>query len=214
MAVIEGYHDAHLTPHASRTVVWRVVAEHLERYVPENAAVLEIGAGYCAWINHVRARRRVALDLWPELPRFAGAGVEPVVADASTALSTLGAASFDVVLASNVLEHFDPDGAATVAGDVFALLRPGGHFIVVQPNFARCATKYFDDYTHRSIFTHVSLPAMLRSRGFTVERVASRFLPYSMRQARFPITGWLVRAYLHSPIKPLGGQMLVVARKR
>jgi hypothetical protein len=43
--------------------------------------------------------------------------------------------------------------------------------------------------------------------------VQPRFLPYSMRGSRLPIRPWTVRAYLRSPIKPMAGQMLVVASK-
>jgi len=208
-----GYHDAHLPEDPARAVVWSAVADYLSPRVPPGAAVLEIGAGYCDWINNVRAARRVAVDIWRDFPRFARNGVQPVVMDISTGLPSLGAGSFDVVLASNVLEHFAPELAASVASDVLTVLRPGGRLVVIQPNFAYASRQYFDDYTHRSIFTHVSLPAMLRSRGFAVEQVSPRFLPYSMRGARVPIRRWLVRAYLHSPIKPMAGQMLVVARK-
>jgi hypothetical protein len=34
-----------------------------------------------------------------------------------------------------------------------------------------------------------------------------------MRESRVPIRPWLIRAYLSSPIKPMAGQMLVVAAK-
>ena len=121
-------------------------------------------------------------------------------------------ASFDVVLASNVLEHFSPDVAASVVAGVAAVLRPGGRFVMVQPNFRYAWRRYFDDYTHRSIFTDVSLPALLRAHGFRILEVRPKFLPYSMRGARVPITP-LVSAYLRSPFKPMAGQMLVVAAK-
>jgi SAM-dependent methyltransferase len=211
--VMTGYHAAHLTADPSRAVVWRVVAEHLAPWIPAQAHVLEIGAGYCDWINNVRAARKVAVDIWSDLPRFTAADVQPVVLDVASGLRSFGAESFDAVLASNVLEHFVPDVAAAVVADVFTILRPGGRLIAIQPNFAHAARQYFDDYTHRTVFTHVSLPALLRSRGFTIEQVRPRFLPYTMREARVPIRGWLVRAYLRSPIKPMAGQMLVVARK-
>jgi SAM-dependent methyltransferase len=208
-----GYHAGYLTPNPSRVVVWKVVAEHLGSWVPAGADVLEIGAGYCDWINNVRAARRVAADIWPEVSRFAAAGVEPRVLDVSTDLHAFGAGAFDVVLASNILEHFVPDVAAKVVSDVFSLLRPRGRFIVIQPNFRYAWRRYFDDYTHRTAFTHVSLAALLRSRGFAIEVVMPRFLPYSMRDARVPIAPWLVRAYLRSPIKPMAGQMLIVASR-
>ena len=84
----------------------------------------------------------------------------------------------------------------------------------MQPNFRYAYRHYFDDYTHRSMFTHVSLaePAAL-ARVCASLRVEPRFLPYSMRESRLPVTPWLVRAYLRSPIKPRAGQMLLVAQK-
>jgi cyclopropane fatty-acyl-phospholipid synthase-like methyltransferase len=214
MAAVTGsYHDSHLTLDPARPLVWSVVAEHLSPFIPPDAEVLEIGAGYCDWINQVRAARRVAVDVWPEVRRFAGAGVDSQVLDVSTDLRTFPPGSFDTVLASNILEHFVPDVTAEIVADVFALLRPGGRLLIIQPNFAHAPRQYFDDYTHRSVFTHVSLPALLRSRGFLIDAVKPRFLPYSMRGSRLPIQRWLVRAYLQSPFKPMAGQMLVVARK-
>lgn len=208
-----GYHAAHFTDDPARDLVWTVVARYLSRFIPGNADVLELGAGYCAWINHVVARRRVAVDVWSELPRFAGTGVEPVILDAARDLRTFGESSFDAVLASNVLEHFDAAVVANIVDDVRWLLRPEGRFVVVQPNFRYAWKRYFDDYTHRSVFTDVSLPALLRARGFRIDVIRPRFLPYSMQGARIPITGWLVAAYLRSPFKPRAGQMLVVATK-
>jgi SAM-dependent methyltransferase len=181
--------------------------------VPPQASVLEIGAGYCDWINSTRAATRLAVDIWPGVAAHAGAGVATKVLDAATDLPSLGREAFDVVLASNVLEHFAPDVAAKIVGDVAALLRPGGRFIVIQPNFRYAAREYFDDYTHRAIFTDRSLTALLAAHGFVVERVEAKFLPYSMQRRRLPVTSWLIKAYLGSPFRPLAGQMLVVGRK-
>src|SRR5215813_5323737 len=115
---VTGYHAAHLTKNASRATVWKVIAEHLSPWVPAHAHVLEIGAGYCDWINNVSAERRVAADLWPETERFAASGVQPIMIDVCTELGMLGESVFDVVLASNVLEHFAPDVVAAVVSDV------------------------------------------------------------------------------------------------
>jgi SAM-dependent methyltransferase len=210
---LSGYHAAHLPEDPARAVVWKVVAEHLASWVAPDAHVLEIGAGYCEWINNVTASRRVAVDIWPEIARYAVAAVETKVIDATRELVTLGERSFDVVLASNILEHFEPAVASSVVEDINRLLKPGGRLIVVQPNFRYAAKHYFDDYTHRSVFTDVSLPNLLRAHGFRVDRVEPRFLPYSMRGSKLPIRAWTVRAYLRSPIKPMAGQMLVVASK-
>ena len=208
------YHAAHFTEHPQRDTVWRAISAHLAGLVPRQAAVLEVGAGYCHWINNVAAGRRVALDIWPGVASHAASGVEAVVLDASVGLDTLPPASFDVVLASNVLEHFAPDIAAAVVRGIARVLRPGGRLVLIQPNFRYAFRQYFDDYTHRAVFTDVSLPALLRAEGFDIERVEPRFLPYSMRDRRMPMAAWLVRAYLASPYRPRAGQMLVVATRR
>jgi cyclopropane fatty-acyl-phospholipid synthase-like methyltransferase len=210
---VTGYHEAHLPEDPARAMVWRVIAEHLSVWVPPDAQVLEIGAGYCDWINHVVAARRIAVDVWPEVAQHAATGVQPVVIDASRELRMFGDSAFDVVLASNVLEHFAPDVAASVVADVAAVLKPGGRLLVIQPNFRYAWRRYFDDYTHRAVFTDVSLPALLRAHGFRIDVVQPRFLPYSMRGTRLPIRPWIVRAYLGSPVKPMAGQMLVIAHK-
>jgi SAM-dependent methyltransferase len=207
------YHEVHFTDHPSRAIVWRVLSRYLSAHVPPDAEVLELGAGYCHWINNVKAARRVAVDVWPELPRFAAEGVQAIVLDVAQELERVGPGSFDVVLASNLLEHFPPDEAASIVSGVARVLRRGGRVILIQPNFRYAWRRYFDDYTHRSIFTDVSLPALLRASGLAIEDVRPRFLPYSMSGAWVPITSWLVGAYLRSPYKPLAGQMLVIARK-
>jgi cyclopropane fatty-acyl-phospholipid synthase-like methyltransferase len=212
--VTSAYHEAHLVPEPARRIAWQAIARHLQSWIPAQAAVLEIGAGYCDWVNSVKAARRVAIDIWPELPRHTAPGVEPLVLDIARDLGTLTAGSFDTVLASNVFEHFAPDVVPTVVADVARVLKPGGRLLIVQPNFRLAWRAYFDDYTHRSIFTDVSLPALLRAQGLSIDLVQPRFMPYSMRHSRLPITSWLVTLYLKSPLKPMAGQMLVVAAKR
>jgi SAM-dependent methyltransferase len=210
---VTGYHTAHLPEDPVRAIVWKVVAEHLAPWVPPRAHVLEVGAGYCEWINNVVAARRVAVDIWPDVARFAAPGVEAVVLDAARDLARLGASAFDTILASNVLEHFEPAIAMSVVDDLCRLLKAEGRLIVIQPNFRYASKQYFDDYTHRAVFTDVSLPNLLRAHGFRIDHVQPRFLPYSMRGSKLPIRPWTVRAYLRSPFKPMAGQMLVVAHR-
>jgi cyclopropane fatty-acyl-phospholipid synthase-like methyltransferase len=207
------YHSAHLTEETSRSVLWSVLADYLSRYISPEAHVLELGAGYCNWINNVHAKVKVAVDLWEELSKHVASDVNPVVHDLTQGLEIFGEQQFDTVLASNLFEHFEPDHASQMIADIFRILRPQGRLIVIQPNFRYAYRQYFDDYTHRTIFTHVSLPNLMKSHGFQIEAVQAKFTPYSLRNSRIRIRPWLIRAYLHSPIRPFAGQMLVVAQK-
>lgn len=206
------YHEIHLSEDPQRKVVWREIANHLSRFITGSAAVLELGAGYCDWINQVQAKERVATDLWDGITRYAGVGVRCVVGDVVQVLRSLSPQQFDAILASNFFEHFNHAELDSLLEHVRERLQREGVLIVIQPNFTYAYRQYFDDYTHRAVFTAVSLPAFLRSKGFEIVRVVPRFLPLTMK-SRLPKWRWLVRAYLWSPFRPLAGQMLIVARK-
>lgn len=206
------YHDVHLTEDPGRQAVWAVIAAYLARFVPRAGAVLELGAGYCDWINQVEARERVAVDQWAGITRHARPGVRCVVGDAEQSLRSLEPERFQAILASNFFEHFSHEALDRLLEQVRDRLADQGVLIVIQPNFTYAFKQYFDDYTHRAIFTSVSMQAFLRSKGFEILRAEPRFLPLTMK-SRFPKWRWLVRTYLGLPFRPLAGQMLIVARK-
>jgi SAM-dependent methyltransferase len=196
----------------ARDTVWRAICRYLQPYVPVTGAVLDLGAGYCSFVNHVQARERHALDVSPELARHAGPGVIVHVGRCDD-LSGFADGSFDVVFASNLLEHLEWPSVERTLDEARRVLKPGGRLLLLQPNFRYCARQYFDDYTHRTVFTHVGLADLLASRGFEVERVTPRLLPFSFN-SRAPKWGFLVALYLRLPARPMARQMLVVARTR
>jgi SAM-dependent methyltransferase len=205
------YFTSRYTPDPARDRVWGAICRYLQRYVPEDGVVLDLGAGYCSFVNHIRAATRHALDASPELPRHAGEGVVPHVGRCED-LSAFGDGALDAVFASNLLEHLEWPSIERTLDEVRRALKPSGRLILLQPNFRYCAATYFDDYTHRTIFTHVGLADLLASRGLAVERVTPRFLPFSFK-SRGPKWGFLVALYLRLPWRPLARQMLVIARR-
>jgi SAM-dependent methyltransferase len=101
------YFATRFAPDPRRKQVWARLVPYLARYVPPNARVLELGAGYCYFSNGIRAQRRVAVDVADAVTRHAAAGVEAIQADALAFLRDAPANSFDFVFASNFLEHFE-----------------------------------------------------------------------------------------------------------
>ncbi len=207
------YHQAHFTKDPARAIVWQAISEYVSSFIQATDHVLELGSGYCYWINNTSAQRRVCIDIWEEMPKFAEPGIEAIVHDLRHGLSVLGDSQFNVVLASNVLEHFTMEEAYFIAQEVFKYLHIGGFWILIQPNFHYAWRNYFDDYTHRAVFSHVSLCSLLRASGFEIVKLEKRFTPYSMRDSRLPIRKWIVAGYLRLPFRPFAGQMLVVARR-
>lgn len=206
-----GYFETRLAHDANRTKVWRHLTAYLQRWIAADARVLELGAGWCDFANNVAAGEVVAMDLDPTVERAAGSGVTPVVGDCSD-LSRFADGAFDVVFASNLLEHLHRDVVSQLVAEARRVLRPGGRLILMQPNFRLNPGRYFDDFTHVAIWTDQSLRDFLTAEGWVVERVQARFLPLTLRSRGAGLT-FLVPWYLRSPVKPLAGQMLVVARR-
>ncbi len=205
------YYHTRFQYDARRGVVWREVCRWLEDEVPPDAAVLELGAGYCDFINSINARHKCAVDISETVRTAAAPGVETHVGS-SAELRFAADATFDVVFASNLFEHLERDALLVTLRETRRVLKPGGKLIVIQPNFRYAYREYFDDFTHVGMFTDQSLPDLLVASGFEVSKVLPRFLPFSMKSG-LPVHPLLVRLYLHSPWRPRAGQMLVIARK-
>ena len=206
-----GYHASRLIQDERRAATWRALWRHHFRHrIKPDATVLDLGAGYGDFINSVTAARRIALDTWPGLSDHVAAGVEPIIGPV-TDLSALAEASIDFAFASNLFEHLSQEELVQVLGQLRGKLRVDGELCILQPNYRYAYREYFDDYTHRTPYSHIGLADLLRAHGWTVTQVAPRFLPLTIK-SRLPTWDWLVGAYLRSPLKPMGKQMMISAR--
>jgi hypothetical protein len=97
----------------------------------------------------------------------------------------------------------------------YRILAPGGRIVVLMPNIRYVGVRTGTISTTYLPLTHVSLVEGLELAGFSAERVVLRFLPYTVKDSKLPVTAGPVRLYLRlRPAWPvLGRQMLVVARR-
>ena len=194
---------------------WAPICRYLESHMPVKGATLDLGAGFCHFINNVRSTERYAVDINEEnLLRHASPEVR-VITSSGHRLSRIPDSSLDNVFASNVYEHFQTrEDVLESFHEVYRVLREGGRFIILQPNFAYCARQYFDFFDHRLAFTHRSMSEGLESASFKLIRVVDRFLPFTSK-SRLPKATWLVELYLKIPLawRVFGVQMLIVAEK-
>ena len=203
------YFSSRYAPDERRDNVWKAVAGYLQRYIPETGSVLDVGAGYCFFINHISAAQKHALDIFPGFTEHAKTGVHTHVGSC-TDLRAFSNQQMDAVFASNVLEHLTREETRETLHEIRRVLKPGGRLLVLQPNFYTAYRNYFDDYTHIQVFSHAGLADLLATNGFHVDRVEPGFLPFSFK-SRWPAWSWLVTLYLRLPYRPLAKQMLVVA---
>ena len=205
------YFESRFTHNDDRLKVWRHVVRHLQPFIDPTLPFVELGAGYCEVSSCVAGPTIIVVDLREDLERWAPVGAK-VVVGSCTDLSDIGDKTVGTVFASNLLEHLTKEDVRATMAEVRRVLAPGGHFIVMQPNFRLASKRYFDDFTHETIFTDESLTDLVMASGFDIARRENRFLPFSMKTKGSSLT-FLVPWYLRSPIRPFAGQMLVVGQK-
>src|SRR3954468_19324158 len=84
-----------------RGKMWKVLcAEYFQRFVPPGATVMEVAAGYCEFINNIRAGSKIAVDINTDTRGRAAAGVRVVITP-STDLAAIATESVDVIFISN-----------------------------------------------------------------------------------------------------------------
>jgi SAM-dependent methyltransferase len=195
--------------------VWQVLVEHFfQRYVKADATVLDLACGYGEFIRHVRAGRKLAVDVNPDSGARLPAPIEFHLGSASR-LDFLADDTLDFCFTSNFLEHLPTKTAVDeVLAEVYRALRPGGRFVALQPNIRYAYAEYWDFWDHHTPLSHLSAAEAFSLAGFEVVELIDRFLPFSTKSA-LPKHPALVRAYLACPWawRFLGKQFLIVAAK-
>jgi SAM-dependent methyltransferase len=178
-----------------RRKMWDVLCrQFFQQYVPEDATIVEIGAGYCEFINQIRARRKFAVDLNPDTRTHAAPEVT-VITSATSRIDGLDANIADIVFASNFLEHLTRQDILSTLKEVRRVLKPGGRLLVLQPNIRYCKEDYWQFFDHLTPLCERSLTEALEMTGFDVPYVLGRFLPFTT-QGRLPSSVALLKLYL------------------
>lgn len=200
----------------AKVALWKVLIDcFLQKHIGSNFSVLDIGGGYCEFINQVQARQKYLIDLNPDSKKFANPDVNVIN------INILGfneqnciLPPFDRIFISNLFEHLrNKEELIEVILFCFKYLKRGGALLVIQPNFKYSAKEYYDFIDHQLPITHISLQEILQTVGFEINVIIPRFLPFSTKGR--PASPKLLKLYLKFPFlwDFLGGQMFIKASK-
>jgi len=199
---------------ARKEAIWRELGRFLQRYVPADGRVVDIACDLGYFIRNIRARERWATDI-RDVGSSLPADVHFIRASGLDLADVLPNDSFDLAFFSNYLEHLPSTEAVLEQLRVaFAILKPGGRVLILQPNIRLIGGAYWDFIDHQAALTEKSLAEAATMAGFATRKVITRFLQYTTK-SRMPQHPLLVRAYLSVPLAwaLLGKQTLYLGEK-
>jgi ubiquinone/menaquinone biosynthesis C-methylase UbiE len=200
---------------ARKTVVWKTLCTYFfQKYVQPTDTVLDIGAGYCEFINNILCQQKIALDTNEETTQYAGPDVR-VIQSRSSSMDTLEDASVDIAFTSNFFEHLSSkEELLLTLAEIYRVLRKSGRILILQPNIRFLFGTYWDFFDHHIPLTDRTLAEALELVGFHLVEVRPRFLPFTTK-SWLPQHPWLIRLYLLFPPAQwlIGKQAWVVAVK-
>jgi SAM-dependent methyltransferase len=153
----------------------RLVFDWLSRVLPEyaRARVLDIGCGTGFNLQELRAlgvTGAVGLDLADKALAFCrGRGLRTLVRG-DAARPPFREASFDVVLALDLIEHVEDDRAAL--DGLRRILRPGGRLILFTPAFSFLWSAQDRVSHHYRRYTAADLGGKLSASGYAIEKLS------------------------------------------
>jgi len=198
-----------------KMLIWKALCAHyFQPLIGDGKVIADLACGYGEFINNIKAKKKFAIDLNPDAPKFLDGDVQFCLARADN-VEAIASDSLDVVFTSNFLEHLKTkDECDAVLAEVLRILKPGGRFIIMGPNIRYLAAEYWDFYDHYLPLSHLSIEEGLVQAGYEIDRIIPRFLPYTTR-SKLPQHPALVVSYLKLPLiwRILGKQFLAVGRK-
>lgn len=200
-----------------RVNLWRVlVRDFLQQFISRQDTVADIGAGSCEFINTIKAKHKIAVDLNRDIYKFAAPDVEIIRLPVRQIKLSLSKRRVTAVFLSNILEHLDTkEEAFNLLYDIFSLLPQQGKILIMQPDIKRVGNSYWDFFDHKIPLTQSSLVEVLNAVGFKLRLLKSPFLPYSTKIRWIPLSPALLAIYLR--VRPLqiifGKQFFVFAQK-
>ena len=210
------YYETRFTFLKSRKKLWPIIANYLQKFVWNGKKILDIWCGYGDFINNIQWKEKKATDININVKEYLD---HDIVFEAHDIVNDDFPNSrkdyFDVTFLSNFLEHFNDNELAIIMNKIKKTLKKDGILIIIQPNYYYMYREYFDDYTHKKVFTHNSLKDFIESQGFICSHIEKKFLPWSFKKNFLPswISRLLLRIYFKLPFR-LWWQMFLVCIKK
>lgn len=164
----------------------------------ESKILLEPGCGRCDHLHHFEklGLNVLGMDLSNEALNYSN-GIDVKICNLEKESMPYDDNSIDIIYSKSFIEHLgNPDNFLK---ESLRVLKPGGLLLTLVPDWESNYRTYYDDYTHKTPFTTVSLRDSYKIHGFeNIRAIKFRQLPIVWR---FPILNYFCRAI--SPFIPV-----------
>ncbi|MFN0198945.1 MAG: class I SAM-dependent methyltransferase [Planctomycetaceae bacterium] len=148
-----------------RRVLLRKILDRIDR--PKTSAVLDVGTGTGSnlrLLQELKYERVSGVDFSDQAIRFCAKKGLPPVTKGDICRLPFADDTFDIVLATDVIEHVDDDKAAV--SELFRTLKPGGVAIITVPAFQSLWGLQDEVSHHRRRYRQGPLRMLIREMGF------------------------------------------------
>ena len=195
--------------------MWKILcASVFQQYISNDDVVMDMGAGYCEFINNIKCGKKIAVDVNPDLGKFSNKNVE-IIKSFAEDISSAFHGKINKIFMSNFLEHLNSkEEIIDVLNKANKLLKRDGEILILQPNIDLVKEKFWNFIDHKMPLNESSLREALEISNFKVEKFIRRFLPYTTKSS-YPKADILIKLYLALPqfLRPFAGQSFIAARK-
>lgn len=198
-----------------RVGLWDVLVDHFfQKFIDEKKdVVLDLPSGYGEFINAIKCKKKIALDINPDSRKHVNKNVQFL--KASSTKIPLKANTVDKIFVSNFFEHLTHDDLSKTIDEFRRVLKPGGQALILQPNIRFAYKNYWMFFDHINPVDDRALDEAFEIKGFTLKYKILRFMPFTS-QSRLPAKKIFVRIYLLLPPvwRILGKQTFVIYEKK
>ena len=185
-----------------KLVYLREILPHLPS--TKDAAILELGSGYGSLLSVLKDDGYTNLkgvDLSPgQLDLARTMGIDSLVEKDALEFLRESAEQFDVIIAIDLVEHFNKEEQLRLLQGVYTHLKPGGLFIFRTPNADALRSSIFSagDLTHEQILGNNSARQLCRAADFVDISVLPGYMrvsPY-FKEVMRKLSWFLIKGYL------------------
>ena len=178
---------------ARKVGIWKEICSYLKRFIisDKNYTIVDVAAG-----------KKYAIDINPDVKKYAKDDVKVIVDDIQNLSLYLEKDSVTIFFMSNFLEHISKAEISNLLNFEYNLLEPGGEVWILTPNIKYVGDKYWDFFDHITPITEKAIIEEAQVIGYGLKKCIKKFLPYTTKSA-LPTSHWIVKLYLK--LMPLSG---------